>query len=661
MKEKIFLQLQDFLSELLGCDKERIQLEASLFQLGVDSVMMMTIVKEINELFKVDLSLSDITFKYNTMSLICDYIVASKENMIQEESVEENKNTSVEETTGQYESEKMIGQDSEQDIEEIESGNAYQYIYEICKEQRKTIENIFTKQLEVIGNMKNYQNVQNKNYVKKEAIVNTVSCKENVKIESAADSNISIEIGEPLSEKQNEMLQKLIGSLVKKTAKSKQLAAEYRKNLADLDEVAGFSMLLKEIHYQITLESGNGSEMIDVDGNRYVDIAMGFGTLLFGYSPKFIMEALQEEISRGIQLAPRHRLVGEVAKLVCDLTGFDRATFTVTGTEAVMTAMKFARAYSKKDKIGVFTGCYHGHNDATLITRMFKDDLGRPMAAGVSKAALNDMILFDYNDMSAIEKIEECKDKLAAVIIEPVQSRRPEVQPVEFLKAVRKVTEENDIILIFDEVITGFRCNSGGAKAYFGIEPDMATYGKAACNGMPIGIVAGKSEIMDVADGGMWEYGDNSYPMVEQTFYAGTFFKHPFTMRAAYEILKFYKEDNNALQNKLAERTSELVRRLNEVFEKYSVPIQANNFTSLFKFKALDDKAYIDIFYYKLLDYGIFTWEGRTCFLSQAHTDEDIDKIVDATAKTVKDMVETGFYGYEETFSNGLPDELYYD
>lgn len=673
MREKIFSKLQEFLSKLLGIDKEKIYLDESFFQLGIDSVMMMTVVKEINDLFKVDLSLSDITFKYNTFGLICDYIAEkSVEDEGKKEDISPVKDTCEEK---QYKEVQVQEQAKEQIQEELcmdslEECNAYKfkYMYNICREQRQTLEKIFMRQLELfndIGNIKQQSSqkvINNKEeFVKKNlGNIDSFEDKKVPKIESATDSNISISMENPLTEKQNEMLNKLIENLVKKTAKSKALAADYRKYLADLDEVAGFTMLLKEIHYQISIESGNGSEIIDVDGNHYVDIAMGFGTLILGHSPEFVMKSLEKEISRGMQLAPRHRLVGEVAKLVCELTEFDRATFTVTGTEAVMTAMKFARAYSRKNKIGVFSGCYHGHNDATLITKMSKNDKGRPLAPGVSKASLDDMILFDYNDMASIEEIAKHKDELAAVIIEPVQSRRPGIQPVEFLKAVRKVTEENNILLIFDEVITGFRCNTGGAKKYFGIEPDMATYGKAACNGMPIGIVAGKAEVMDVADGGIWQYGDDSYPVVEQTFYAGTFFKHPFTMAAAYEILSFYKKDNNKMQNRLAKKTSELVKRLNIVFKEYNVPIEVNNFTSLFKFTALDDSAFIDIFYYKLLEYGIFTWEGRTCFLSDAHTDEDINKIVEATISAVKDMKEAGFY-VKDNFKKGLPNELFYD
>ena len=665
MNDNILNQVKEFFTTTLGIDEKLIQPEISIFQLGIDSVMMITVVKEINDLFGVDLSLSDITFKYNTIDLMCKYIAESQNSFVVNTTQKEYSETTIDEDvvienveSSLFENDNIItNSDLNQDA-----------IYQICLQQKEAMQNVFMKQLDVIkhiynndcGKLSKVNNeLQNKeNVSKSKAIINS-----NNKSTNKSTNNITPKPQKAtLTKQQSLMLQKLIESLTQKNKKSKKLAADYRPYLADLDEVAGFKLLLKEIHYQISVESSQGCEMIDVDGNHYVDIAMGFGSLILGYSPKIVMDAMRNELDRGMQLAPRHRLVGEVAKLVCDLTGFERACFTVTGTEAVMTAMKFARAYKRKGKIGIFTGCYHGHNDATLVTRIKKDGEGHPIAAGISEATLKDMVLFDYNDMSSIQKIRDMKDELAAVLIEPVQSRRPEIQPVKFLRELRKVTEENNILLIFDEVITGFRCNTGGAKRLFGIEPDLATYGKAACNGMPIGIVAGKAEIMDVADGGQWEYGDNSYPMKEQTFYAGTFFKHPLTMAAAHTILSYYKENNNALQEELTAKTTNLVKELNAIFRKYNAPIEVNNFSSLFKFKELNDDAYIDIFYYKLLDYGVFTWEGRTCFLSEAHTDQDIRKIIDAVENSVRDMANSGFYFQDENnFTEGVPDQVFYD
>jgi len=647
MINKVFNEMKEFLVKLLGLNESVIHPETTVFQLGIDSVMMITVVKEINSLFHVDFSLSDITFKYNTIEKMCSYI---EENM---------KVVNID--TVEVETEPVYNAEPER----VSYNSDINPVYNIILQQKNTMELIFSKQLELL------KDISRCNYSEETAAaakdVNRVFNKEkSTEKKSAGTSSVAVEKVQILTEKQQKLLNELVGSLTAKTCKSKELAAKYRKYLADLDEVAGFSMLLKEIHYQITVASSKGSEMTDVDGNHYVDIAMGFGSLLMGYSPDLVMDAIRNEVERGLQLAPRHRLVGEVAKLVCELTGFDRANFTVTGTEAVMTAMKFARAYTGKSKIAIFTGCYHGHDDSTLITKMTKDGAERPIAVGISEAAMGDMVLLDYNDMESIRKLKDMKDVLAAVLVEPVQSRHPEIQPVKFLKALRKVTEENGVLMIFDEVITGFRCHVGGAKHLFNIEPDIAVYGKAACNGMPIGIIAGKREVMDVADGGQWQYGDDSYPTIGQTFYAGTFFKHPFTMAVAYAMLSYFKKNGNKMQEELGKKTDYLVSEINKIFRQYQVPVEVNNFTSLYKFKPLDDSKFIDIFYYKLLDYGIFTWEGRTCFMSSAHTDSDIRKIIEAVGKTIEDMTKAGFYKgkQEETvegFIEGVPDEVFYE
>ena len=663
MDSKIFNEIKGFFTKTMGIDDNLITPETSIFQMGIDSVMMITVVAGINDLFHINLSLSDFTFKHNTISKICTYV---------EENVDKHVNNQIEvnseindDNFDEPINEKVVETVRKPEQREGAWSSDFNGICDIIINQKDTMELIFSKQLDLLKSIStgDYTQAKSKEFINTKETLKKKSLKLNSDYEV---NSVKFDEAKSLTAKQQKMLNELIESLAAKTNKSKELASKFRPYLADLDEVAGFSPLLKEIHYQITVESSNGSKMTDVDGNQYVDIAMGFGTLLMGHSPDIVMDAIRDEVDRGLQLAPRHRLVGEVAQMVCELTSFERACFTVTGTEAVMTAMKFARASTGKSKIGIFTGCYHGHNDATLVTKMPNDEVERPIYPGISKAAIGDTVLLDYNDMNTLEKVVKLKDELAAVLVEPVQSRRPGIHPVEFLRALRKVTEENGILLIFDEVITGFRCNAGGAKRLFGIEPDMATYGKAACNGIPIGIIAGRKEVMDTADGGQWKYGDNSYPSGQLTFYAGTFFKHPFTMAVAYRIMKFFKEDGNKLQEELAKRTDYLVNEINTIFKEYHVPIEVNNFTSLYKFRALDENTFIDIFFYKLLDYGIFTWEGRTCFMSSAHTENDIQMIIEAVRKTVVDMSEAGFYKCKqneilEGFIDGIPDKIFYD
>ncbi|HVG90631.1 MAG TPA: aminotransferase class III-fold pyridoxal phosphate-dependent enzyme, partial [Alphaproteobacteria bacterium] len=213
-----------------------------------------------------------------------------------------------------------------------------------------------------------------------------------------------------------------------------------------------------------------------------------------------------------------------------------------------------------------------------------------------------------------------------------MQSRRPDLQPREFLHQMRALTRQFKIALVFDEVITGFRIAPGGAQEWFGIDADIATYGKIAGGGMPIGIIAGRQSYMDGIDGGFWQYGDLSYPAAETTFFAGTFCKHPLAMAAAKAVLGKIKEKGPVLQQGLAQQTEALTTELNAYFQSAAVPIQMVRFGSLFRFAF---KGNLDLLFYSLLDKGVYIWEGRNCFLSTAHTAHDVRDVVDAVKQTV--------------------------
>src|SRR5215813_13769058 len=187
--------------------------------------------------------------------------------------------------------------------------------------------------------------------------------------------------------------------------------------------------------------------------------------------------------------------------------------------------------------------------------------------------------------------------ELAAVRVGAVQSRHPALQPVEFLREVRKITAASGSALIFDEIVTGFRVHPGGCQALFDIRADLATYGKVVAGGMPIGILAGKAQFMDALDGGAWQYGDESYPEVGVTFFAGTFVRHPLALAAAKAVLQHLKEQGPALQQQLTERTAALVARLNELFERYQVPSHIETFGSVFYFSFPGDFRFGSLLY----------------------------------------------------------------
>ncbi|MBF0303825.1 MAG: aminotransferase class III-fold pyridoxal phosphate-dependent enzyme, partial [Desulfamplus sp.] len=380
---------------------------------------------------------------------------------------------------------------------------------------------------------------------------------------------------------------------------------KHRPHLADWINTLGFRRSIKEIVYPIVAERSLGSRIWDIDGNEYIDIAMCYGVNLFGHSPKFVTDAIREQLERGFELGPQNRLVGEVAALISEMTGMERVAFCNTGSEAVMMALRAAQALTRKDRIALFMGSYHGNADLVI----------------------KDTLLLRYGEDSALTIIRENAHELAAVLVEPVQSRNPSLQPKEFLHKLRALTKELGIILIFDEMINGFRSHPGGAQAIFGVRADMATYGKVPAGGMPIGIVAGSNECMRVIDGGLWDYGDDSVPGQEVIFFGGTFCKHPLTMAAAHAALTHIKNRGQALQGEVNRRTEKFATEVNQFFQDNNIGIKISWFASQFIFeptipiyKQPVPPPDMTVWFHVLMSKGIYTWERRVCFFSESHT-----------------------------------------
>lgn len=456
----------------------------------------------------------------------------------------------------------------------------------------------------------------------------------------------------------------IIAAFNARTPGSKRIAAENRKVLADKSSIGmAFSPEVKEAFYSIVAERAEGAYLWDVDGNRYVDILMGLGTNLFGHNPPFIREAIAARLAKGFPLGPQSELAGETAALYRQLTGMDRITFSNTGTEAVMTAIRLARAATGRTRVALFTGSYHGHADPVLtkaprieyirrgaiqrtaggrlaalhpLLRRMQFTRGVPAALGVSRAVAGDVMLLDYGNPRSLDILRAKAGKLAAVLVEPVQSRCPELQPRDFLHALRKITAREGAALIFDEMITGFRIHPGGAQAHFGVAADIATYSKIAGGGLPLSIVAGRARFMDAIDGGPWQFGDDSGPRIPTTFFAGTYCRHPLALAAALATARHLVEAGPALQQRLTDRTAALVARLNERMRARGLPVVFTAFGSFFGIaltqSAIPQRA-INLLSIILLTQGVHLRGGdRGGFLSTAHGDADIDHVFEAFA-----------------------------
>ncbi|MCZ8241041.1 MAG: amino acid adenylation domain-containing protein [Microcystis sp. LE19-131.1A] len=445
-----------------------------------------------------------------------------------------------------------------------------------------------------------------------------------------------------LTPQQQQHLEALIARFTERTKTSKQIVQSDRPRLADSRASVGFRMSIKEMLYPIVAQRSQGSRIWDVDGNEYIDMTMGQGVTLFGHQPDFIMSALQSQLTEGIHLNPRSPIVGEVAALICELTGAERACFCNSGTEAVMAAIRIARATTGRSKIAIFEGSYHGHADGTLFRNQIIDNQlhSFPLALGVPPSLSSDVVVLDYGSAEALNYLQTQGQDLAAVLVEPIQSGNPLLQPKQFLQSLRQITSQMGIALIFDEMITGFRSHPGGAQALFGVRADIATYGKVVAGGMPIGVIAGKAHYLDSIDGGMWRYGDKSYPGVDRTFFGGTFNQHPLAMVAARAVLTHLKEQGPGLQQQLTERTAALADTLNHYFQAEEVPIKIEQFSSFFRF-ALSGN--LDLLFYHMVEKGIYVWEWRKHFLSTAHTEADLAQFVQAVKDSVTELRQGGF------------------
>ncbi|HHQ6537716.1 TPA: aminotransferase class III-fold pyridoxal phosphate-dependent enzyme [Serratia fonticola] len=438
-------------------------------------------------------------------------------------------------------------------------------------------------------------------------------------------------------------IQKLTEQFVSKTAGSKQNAQQFRAVLADNRASAGFRLSTKEMLYPLVGERSQGSRIWDVDGNEYIDFTMGFGANLLGHAPECVQRAIAAQLSQGMQIGPQSALAGEVATLIAELTGQQRVAFCNSGSEAVMSAVRLARAVTGKNKVALFSGSYHGVFDGILGRQQGGETPERavPIAAGTPASLVEDLLVLEYASEESLALIAKYADQLAAVIVEPVQSRYPDIQPREYLHTLRKLTAEHDIALMFDEVITGFRLATGGAQAYYGVQADIATYGKIVGGGMPIGVIAGSARFMDSIDGGFWQYGDESWPQAELIFFAGTFSKHPLTIAASKAVLEYIKS-HPGLYDEINQKTQALTQTLNTWFTTTGTPIEIVSTGSLFRFKFSGN---YDILFHHLMLRGIFIWEGRNCFVSTAHSTQDIELFIAAVKESVNAMRADGFFG----------------
>ena len=382
------------------------------------------------------------------------------------------------------------------------------------------------------------------------------------------------------------------------------------------------------------IQGAVGSKIFDVDGNAYTDYIGSWGPMILGHNDERIKEAVIRASENGLSFGCATEREVEMAEFICQrIPHAEMIRMVNSGTEAVMSAIRTARGYTGKNKIIKFAGCYHGHTDAMLVSAgSGVMTSGVPDSAGVPKGCTQDTMIAVYNDLDSVEKLmAESQDQVAAVIVEPVAANMGVVPPEDgFLQGLRDLCDKHKALLIFDEVITGFRLRFGGAAEYFGVTPDMVTYGKIIGAGMPVGAYGGRKEIMEmVAPSG-------------PVYQAGTLSGNPIAMAAGLAQLKILWEDQD-IYKRLFQKGEILFEGIRKIFVEKEIGYQVNAVASLGSIfftetpvrdyqsaKTSDTAAFSKYFEY-MLEHGVHLAPSQfeAIFLSDAHTEEDIHQFLE--------------------------------
>lgn len=437
-------------------------------------------------------------------------------------------------------------------------------------------------------------------------------------------------------------LNEFIKSYADRTSGSKKIAEEQRGHLSDARSISGFRLDWKEAVYQIVGAGSKGSKVWDIDGNEYIDVTSGFGCNLMGYSLDPVVKAIKEQVDKGFELGTLSPLAKEAADIIHDLTGMDRVTFTNTGSEALSAAVRAARAITGKDKIAVFYDEYHGIADELLVNiqRSKKGRRTVPTSPGIPQFLVENVIVLEWDDPHYMDILRENADDLAALIIEPVQNRNPALKTNKEFSEIRKLTKENNIALVFDEMITGFRLHPGGAQAYFGIEVDMCCYGKIVSAGMSLAVLAGRGEWLDCFDGGPWQFGDDSFPEAGVIFFGGTYTRHPIALAGAVAGLKMIQQLKVSDYEALNQKSLKMAHQLNEFLVGNGFPARFESRGSIFNLKFNDDNPFTRLIFWFMRHKGILIYD-RPFFISMAHNEAEINQFKQVVEESVLELQAT--------------------
>lgn len=427
-----------------------------------------------------------------------------------------------------------------------------------------------------------------------------------------------------------------------KTENSKQLFEEAKKAIPGgvNSPVRAFGSVKKD--YPIFIERAKGSKIYDEDGNEYIDCIGSWGPMILGHNYPEVLECIKKEVEKGTSFGLPTKKEVELAELVKDcFPSIEKLRLTTSGTEAAMAAVRVARAYTGKNKILKFEGCYHGHSDSLmvkagsgLLTFEHQD------SNGITDGVIKDTITLPFGDIKKVRELFEKEKDIACIILEPIPANMGLIETEkEYLEELRKITEKENVLLIFDEVISGFRVALGGAQQLYGITPDLTVLGKIVGGGYPVGGFGGREDIM------------NLISPLGNVYHAGTLSGNPVSVAAGIKTISILK-DSPDMYTKLNEKVAQFVKKLEELIKKYNISATVNSAGSLFtiffsdkKVKNLDDAIntsdeMYNIYFDTMTENGIMVPPSKyeAHFISIIHSEEEMQKILEIAEKAFQKM-----------------------
>ncbi|WFF05924.1 aminotransferase class III-fold pyridoxal phosphate-dependent enzyme [Micromonospora sp. WMMD1076] len=434
------------------------------------------------------------------------------------------------------------------------------------------------------------------------------------------------------------------------TVASRELSRRSQGHLCNNRKIAQREHEERAASYPIWIDRSSGAHVWDADGRELIDLTMGYGAHLFGHNPDFVREAVERQIERGFHIGAEIAQTAEVAELLCELTRMDRVNFCVTGTEAVFTAIRLARAYTGRTLVVLLQGAYHGHSDSTLFSPRpgkRREHLATPSFPGVSPSAAEDVRVLPVSEQHLADFMAAHGEEVAAVVMEPRLNQSPDIDLASLARTARSLTEKAGALLVFDEVLTGFRFHVQGFQGIYGVRADLATYGKTLAAGLPMAAVAGRADIMDLIDGGPWTDEVRADPD-RVSFTGGTYAKHPLSVAAAGAVLRQLAREGDGVLAELNAAGDDLRAAIVRVLEDSGVGVRVLGTGSFFRFVpaastsfAYGGKAFHE-FRRMMIAEGVLVPETGNCFLSPAHTAEVRSAVLDAVAGATQRLARGG-------------------